>query len=99
MIDYLSSHKDATRPAAAAFGEATADLRERLAAGEFSQPFFVKVDAEGSPQGAFADDACTKVIGDSYVESVLGDLLYAPALEKGKPVAGVARVNLITLLN
>jgi len=99
MIDYLSSHKDATRPATAAFGEATADLRERLAAGDFSQPFFVKVDADGNPQGAFADEACTRAIGDSYVESVLGDLLYAPALEKGKPMAGVARVRLVQLLN
>jgi hypothetical protein len=99
MIEHLTAHKGATVAARPAFGEPAVGLKERLARGEFGEPFFVKVDADGKAQGAFADKECSSAVRESYVETLLSDLLYVPALENGKPVAGVARVQLGQLLN
>lgn len=98
-IEHLAANKDATVPAMPAFGEAPADLKQRLEAGEFAQPFFVKVDAEGNASGAFTDEACTSPANDPYVEAFVSRVIFTPALENGRPVAGVARVHLASLAN
>jgi hypothetical protein len=99
VIEHVAANKDATLPALPVFGEAPPDLKERVAAGEFLDPFYVKVDAAGSALGTFADRECTRAAADPYVESFVASVLFAPALEKGKPVDGVARLQLGKLLN
>jgi len=99
VIGHVAANKDATLPALPVFGEAPADLKTRVAAGEFAQPFYVKVDAAGNAMGTFTDKECKRAAADPYVEAFVADVLFAPALEKGKPVDGVARMELAKLLN
>ncbi|HUG12047.1 MAG TPA: hypothetical protein VMM36_13590 [Opitutaceae bacterium] len=99
VIEHLAANKDASVPAAPVFGEAPADLKTRVAAGDFTQPYYVKVDATGHSLGTFTDKECKRAAADPYVESVVSSVLFAPALEKGEPVEGVARVELAALLN
>jgi hypothetical protein len=99
VIEHVAANKDATLPALPVFGEAPADLKGRVAAGEFTQPFYVKVDATGNALGTFSDEECTRAAQDPYVETFVAGVLFAPALEKGKPVDGVARLQLGALLN
>ena len=99
LIDHLAAHKNDTIPAVPVFGEAPADLKTRLLAGEYSSPFYVKVDANGNALGTFTDKDCTNAADDPYVQSFVANVLFAPALDKGKPVAGVAHLRLGALLN
>ena len=69
-------------------------LSARLAAGDYSKPVFVKVSKEGLSDGAFSDSACTQKIDDPYLQSVVRDIRFKPALADGKPVEGVAPVSL-----
>jgi hypothetical protein len=98
VIEHLAANKDASVPAAPVFGQAPADLKSRVTAGDFTQPYFVKVDATGHALGIFTDKECTRVAADPYVESFVASVLFAPALEEGKPVEGVARVELAALV-
>jgi hypothetical protein len=99
VIEHVAANKGATVPAAAVFGEAPAGLKTRIAAGEFAQPLYVRVDASGNALGTFTDKECKRAATDPAVESFVSSALFAPALEKGKPVEGVARVELAALLN
>jgi hypothetical protein len=98
VIEHLAANKDASVPAAPVFGQAPADLKLRVTAGDFTQPYYVKVDATGHAQGTFTDKECKRAATDPYVESFVASVLFAPALEKGKPVDGVARVELAALV-
>jgi hypothetical protein len=93
-MDYLSSHPDATLPAAPAMGKLPADLPSRLAQGQFSEAIFVKVSKDGQAADAYLDEACSRRVDDPYVATVLRDLRFEPALRNGKPVDGVAKLNL-----
>ena len=99
LIEHLAANKDATMPALPVFGQAPADLKARLAAGEFARPYFVKVDADGNALGTFTDEKCTDAAADPYVSEFVGSVLFVPALENGKPVSGVARLQFGALLN
>jgi hypothetical protein len=93
-FEYIGAHKNDTLPAVAAMGRLPADLPTRLAAGSYSAPYFVKVNSDGLANGAFADRDCTRQVHDDYLQGVVRDLRFKPALEKGKPVDGVAEVKL-----
>lgn len=99
LIEHVAANKGGTMPALPVFGEAPADLKARLAAGEFTQPYFVRVDAEGNALGTFIDRECSRPADDPYVESFVAHALFVPALEKGKAVPGVARLQLGALIN
>jgi hypothetical protein len=96
-IEYIDKHRADTLPAVPAMGRIPAALPARLAAGDYNAPFFVKVSREGLGDEAFADSACTKKIDDPFLESVVRDIRFKPALAKGKAVPGVAEVNLTKL--
>jgi len=99
LIEHLAANKDATMPALPVFGQAPADLKGRLAAGEFAKPYFIEVDADGNALGAFTDEKCTSAAADPYVSEFVAGILFVPALENGKPVSGVARLQFGALLN
>jgi hypothetical protein len=92
-IDYLSSHREATLPPTAAMGNLPADLRSRLTSAQFAHTFFVKVSKDGLPTEIFLDEACAQKVDDSYLLSVIRDLRFNPALDKGRAVDGIARLN------
>ena len=92
-IDYITSHKDTTFAATAAMGRLPADLRSRLTSAQLAQTYFVKVSKDGLPGEAFADESCAQKVEDPYVLSVIRDLRFRPALDKGRAVDGIARLN------
>ena len=93
LIDYLGSHKGATLPATPALGRLTPEARARLAEGQYRQPFFVKVSKDGVPLAAFVNEACSQKIEDTFAESLILEVRFNPALEKGRPVEGVAQLK------
>lgn len=94
LIDYIGSHKGATLPAAPALANFTADAVNQLSGGQAQKQLFVRVSVDGLPGGVFADQSCSEVVQDPKIESLVKDIRFKPALEKGKPVEGVARVRL-----
>jgi hypothetical protein len=57
----------------------------------------VQVSKEGVLLGVYADESCRLKLDDSALAAALADVFYKPALVKGKPVDGVARVRLADL--
>lgn len=99
VVDYFSTHKDATLPPSLAMGRLSAAMRAGLSAGELGQTYFVKVNKDGLPRGAFLDEACTRRAGDAALDAVFADCRFRPALVQGRPVDGVARLSLRELPN
>ncbi len=93
-IDYLGHHKNETRPAEPALGRLPADLAAKVAAGRYRVTYYVRVSKEGVGEGVFEDRACARKADDGYVQSIAKDLSFLPALEKGRPVEGVAALRL-----
>jgi hypothetical protein len=98
-MEYMGSHKGATLSAAPAMGRMPADLPSRLSRGEFKQAYYVRVSKDGFPGDAYLDEACSRKVEDPYVESVVRDIRFDPALVSGKPVDGVAQLKLGQLVN
>ena len=94
LIDYVSSHKAASLPATPVMGKLPADLRTRVESGQLSQVFYVKVSKDGLPGEAYVDESCSRKLDDPYLLSVIQDLRFNPALEKGRPVEGLAPLKL-----
>jgi hypothetical protein len=95
--EYIGAHPKDTLPAVPAMGKLPSDLPIKLALGKYSEAFYVSVSKDGLANRAFTDPACTKRIDDPYLESVVGRLRFKPALDNGKPVDGVASLNLSKL--
>lgn len=93
QLQYLGTHKTATLPAKPAMGKLPPELRSRLDANLFRRTYYAKVDAAGKPLGVFTDYRCTEA-ADAILAEAIGELLFYPALEKGKPVSGVAELRL-----
>lgn len=90
--DYLGMHKGATLPAAPAMGKLGLETKAQLTAAQLGGTYFVKVTRDGKPTEAFLDEACSEPV-DSVVETVVNNVRFFPALEKGKRVDGVARLR------
>lgn len=88
MLDYLSSHKGRSVPASLAMGRLATGLRNSLQ----TPALFVKVSKDGLSLGTYSDEACSQKIDDPALENALRDLRFKPALDKGKPVDGVAKL-------
>jgi hypothetical protein len=93
-IEYIGAHKGASLPAAPAMALLPADLPARLARGEFVDTYFVRVSKDGLADEAFADAGCSRRIEDPYLEKVVRCIRFDPALADGKPVDGVASLDL-----
>jgi hypothetical protein len=91
---YIEAHKSDTMHAAPVMGELPADLGSHIAAGSYADTIYVKVSKDGLADEAFADITCSKRIDDPYLESVVRTIRFKPALADGKPVEGVASLNL-----
>jgi hypothetical protein len=97
LIEYLAAHKGANVPASPGLTRLPPDLRERLSGAQFTQTFYVKVTKDGLPAGTYVDPSCLQEVEDSYLRSVVADIRFKPALEKGRPVDGVALLKLSDL--
>jgi hypothetical protein len=94
---YISAHKDQTMPPVPVLGTLPGALREQLAAGKYSETFFVMVSKDGLADEAYADVTCSKKLDDPFLVSVVRSIRFKPALSVGKPVDGVAALNLAKL--
>jgi hypothetical protein len=94
---YITAHRTSTLPASPVMGELPPDLSSQLATGKYNEPIYVKVSKDGLADEAFSDAACTDKIADPYLETVVRCIRFKPALEQGKPVDGVATLNLSRL--
>jgi hypothetical protein len=93
-MEYIGAHLKDTLPATPAMGKLPADLRSQLAQGKYAGSFYVRVTRDGMAYEAFSDPGCTRRIDDEYLDSVVKRLRFKPALNEGRPVDGVASVNL-----
>lgn len=96
-MEYLNAHLAATIEATPALGRLPAGLPKRLAQGQYAATFFVKVSKEGMPENAYADARCQTRLDDPFLDSVVKSIWFKPALAGGKPVEGVAALNLSRL--
>jgi len=93
-IEYVGAHKSETLPAVPAMGHLPAELLMCLEAGKYRETFYVKVSKDGLPDDKlFLDAACSKRVDDAYLESVVKNLRFKPALVRGTPAEGVASLN------
>ncbi len=97
LVEYVSSHKGATLPPSPVMGKVPADLPLKLANGELKETYYIKVGTDGKASELFSDKSCSQKVDDSYLESVVKNLRFNPALANGKPVEGVAAVKLAKL--
>jgi hypothetical protein len=97
LLEYLGEHKDATVPASAVPASLPATVRTSLQPGQLQRVVYVQVAKDGSPLGVFADEACRHPLDDPELVSALAGAFFKPALAKGKPVDGVARLRLADL--
>jgi hypothetical protein len=96
-IEYTTAHPKDTLPATPAMAKLPADLPAKLANGRYATAFYVKVSKDGLANEAFSDPACTRRIDDPYLESVVQRVRFKPALNSGKPIDGIAMLNLSKL--
>lgn len=97
-IEYVGAHKGATLPAVPAMAKLPTELPIRLAEGKYGETFYVRVSKDGLAMEPFADSACSRRIDDPFLESVVRTIRFKPALVQGKPVEGVAALNLNKLV-
>jgi hypothetical protein len=96
-LEYLNAHPASTVDATPALGRLPAALPKHLAQGQYATTFFVKVSKDGLPGEAYVDARCQKQIDDPFLVSVVKSIWFKPALAAGKPVDGVAALNLSRL--
>ena len=89
VVDYVSSHADATLPAAPATGQFSDTLHTHLTSNYPNKPVYVRVLPSGHAERVYSDKACKTPINDPKLDSILSLVRFNPALEKGKPVRGV----------
>jgi hypothetical protein len=95
--EFIGAHSKATIPAVPVMGKLPGDLHAQLLAGKYAAAFYVKVSPDGLANKSYADPACTQRIDDPYLDSVVKRIRFKPALNNGKPVDGVASLNLSQL--
>ncbi len=96
-MEYVSAHKADTLPAVPAMGRLPSELPNRIAAGKYTETYFVQVNKDGLGREVYEDRLCTKKVDDAFLASVVAGLRFKPALAGGTPVDGVAAVNLTKL--
>jgi hypothetical protein len=93
LLEYKGAHKGASLPAAPVMGQLPPGWHTRLTADQLSQPYFIKVSKDGLPLGAYADEACSQPVTDPYLQSVVKEIRFTPALDKGKAVEGTTKLR------
>jgi hypothetical protein len=93
-IEYITGHKDTTLPPTAAMGRLPSDLPSRLTGEQIARTLFVKVSKDGLPGEVFFDESCSQKVDDPDIMSVIRDFRFRPALDQGRAVDGIARLNL-----
>jgi hypothetical protein len=91
-IEYVSGHKGETVPATPALGRPDKEERLKLSPNQWKADYYAKVSKDGLPLGTYLDEACRQPV-DDLVAALAQNVRYYPAMEKGKPVEGIARLS------
>ena len=97
-MEYIAAHKGDTMPATPAMGKLPADLPAALASGKYRDTMYAMVSKDGLANAIFSDAECSRKIEDPYLVSVITGIRFKPALNKGKPVEGIASLRLSDLV-
>jgi hypothetical protein len=98
LIDYLSTHKGATRPPTPMLMTPRAEFRRQLATIGTNPTIYANVDTMGNTVTISLERSGTKSVPAS-VESALRNVRFLPALNNGAPVDGQVKVTLAQLAN
>jgi hypothetical protein len=96
LIDYLTGHKDATRPPTPILMAPRAVIRRQIGDADANQPVYATIDKMGKILSISADEA-GKVKLPASVEVVMQNVRFMPALNKGDPVEGRVKITLADL--
>lgn len=94
VIEHIGANKGATLPAVPVPGTLPAVQRGHLTVDQLNRTFYAKVSKDGAFIAAYADEGCNLKLEDAVTLGAMGTVFFKPALEKGKPVEGTARVRL-----
>ena len=94
LIEHLGANKDATVPAAPVPGTLASTRLKELNLDQLNRTYYAKIASDGAVLGLFADESCNLKIDNDATLAVVSEVFFTPALVKGKPVEGVARVRL-----
>lgn len=94
VIEHLTANKGATVPAAAVPGTLSPDRLKALSLDQMNRTYYAKVGPDGTVLGLYADESCHLLIDDATTFAAVNAAFFKPALVKGRPVEGVARVRL-----
>ncbi|MFA5263767.1 MAG: hypothetical protein WC378_08055 [Opitutaceae bacterium] len=97
IMQFLTANKGKTLPPSPALTPVPRDIRARLDASTLGKPIFVKVNKYGIVESAFRDETAKEKV-DPYIDSVLANFHFTPALDKGFPVPGTTTVRLSDFL-
>ncbi len=94
LIEHMGANKDATVPAAGVPGTVATTRFKELTLDQLNRTYYAKIGPDGSVLGLFTDENCNLKIDHETTLSIVSEVFFKPALVKGKPVEGVARVRL-----
>jgi hypothetical protein len=92
--EYVGANGGKTVSAEPAMGHLPADFPAKLAKGGFRSTYYVRIGSNGCPVDVFDDRECSRREADPYIDSLVMNLRFLPALSKGTPVESVAPVHL-----
>jgi hypothetical protein len=96
-MEYQGSNKGASLPAKPFMGKLSKEAKTQLSTEQLAQPYYVQVSKDGMPQAAFLDAKCSRPV-DQPLTVLISSVRFYPALDKGRPVDGVAELK-FNLLN
>jgi hypothetical protein len=94
VIEHLGANKDGTVPAIVVAGTLPPERLKTLTLDQLNRTYYAKIGPDGSVLGLFADESCHLQLDDTGALAAVNAVFFKPALVKGKPVEGVARVRL-----
>jgi hypothetical protein len=93
IIEYVGENKGRTLPATPATASLGSDVRASLLSAPLDEGYML-VAKDGRVTAAYRDEAATRPLEDPAFESLLKTLRFNPALEAGKPVESLVKINL-----
>lgn len=93
VIEHIGSNKGQTTPALVVPGTMPRERLKELTLDQLNRTYYARIAPDGSLVDLFADESCSLKIDDATTRSVVAEAFFKPALVKGKPVEGVARVR------
>lgn len=94
IVEHLGANKGATVPAVPVPGTLPLSRRQGLSLDQLNRTLFARIGPDGSVLGVFLDPGCDHRLEDAAPLAAIGDVLFKPALEQGKPREGMARFTL-----